>query len=154
MCKTILDEIAGNAILIPIPNSNITDASHSEFKTLELAKLIAGCSEGRLSAVPALIFERSQQKSRDGGPRSPYHFEGSYRIAHDVSGQIVLIDDVVTSGGHIIGACWKLKSHKRMIVLACTFGSTTKEQLNDPISRRSQMLSLEKPAMLFGDGDF
>ena len=144
MCKTILAEINGNATIVPIPNSGITDPRQQGFKTLGLAEDIARHSGGRLTAIPALVFKKQQQKSRDGGPRSPYHFESEYKIARDVSGPIVLVDDVVTGGGHLIGACWKLKNHKRNIVLACTFGCSTKGQLPQPLSVRSQMLCLVK----------
>ncbi len=107
MCKAILAEIQGNATIVPIPNSDVTDPAQGGFKTRKLAEDIARLSGGRLTAVPALVFKRPQQKSRDGGPRSPYHFEGEYRVVKDVTGPIALIDDVVTGGGHIIGACWK-----------------------------------------------
>jgi hypothetical protein len=67
--------------------------------------------------MPALVFAEQQVKSREGGPRDPYHFENVYRIVRDVEAPIVLLDDVCTTGAHMIGACWKLKSPKRNIVL-------------------------------------
>jgi hypothetical protein len=124
--KAISGEIPGNATIVPIPNSHITSTTQDGFKTLDLANEVAKNSGGRVKAVPALVFDKPQQKSRDGGPRSPYHFESAYRIVKDVSGPIILLDDVLTGAGHLIGACWKLKSPRREILLGCTFGSSTK----------------------------
>jgi hypothetical protein len=145
MAKAILANITGPATLVPIPNSHIVDPTTAGFKTLDLARGIAARSEGRLTAVPALVFREPQAKSRGGGgSRRPAHFEAAYRLVEDVSGSIVLIDDVKTTGGHIVGACWKLESPKRSVVLACTYGSTVHEQVPDPLADRIENLPLDR----------
>lgn len=142
MCKSILANITGAATLVPIPNSHVVTADDQNFKTLHLAREIAGHSGSRLVAVPALIFREPQVKSRAGGPRSPYYFKGAYKVCGDVKGQIVLIDDVRTSGAHMIGACWKLNSQHRQVVLGCAFGGSTKERFEQPLEVREETLSL------------
>jgi hypothetical protein len=96
------------ATLIPIPNAHVTSPNSPDFRTLEIAEGIARESDGLLTAVPALVFTEPQIRSRDGGPRSPYHFENVYRVVQSVWGPVVLFDDVCTSGGHLVGALWKL----------------------------------------------
>jgi hypothetical protein len=147
--NAISKEVGEPATIVPIPNSHITDPTQSGFKTLEIANEIAERSKGRFTTTPALVFAEQQQKSREGGPRSPFHFEHAYEVTQQVSGPVILLDDVITGGGHLIGACWKLGSAQCDIILGCTFGMSTKEQLDNPIRRHVQILSLEKPSLLF-----
>jgi hypothetical protein len=142
MAKLIARHLSTNATIVPIPNSHVVDVQSANFRTLDLAKAVAAASKNQLQAVPALVFAEPQEKSRDGGARNPYHFENVYRIVRDVQGPIVLLDDVCTSGAHIIGACWKLTSPKREIVLASAFGRTTSIQLDAPISVREETLNI------------
>lgn len=63
-----------------------------------------------------------------------------YRIVRDVEAPIVLLDDVCTTGAHMIGACWKLKSPKRNIVL----GATASVQLDEPIGIREETIDISR----------
>jgi predicted amidophosphoribosyltransferase len=145
LAKMIKRHVDGPVTLVPIPNSHVTGVAAPDFKTLDLAKSVASASEGQFSVVPALVFKKPQIKSRKGGPRSAVHCEGAYRLASDVKGKIVLLDDVCTSGGHIIGAYRKLQAlPAREIVLACAFGRSTKEQVHTPIGPREEVLDLSR----------
>lgn len=144
MAKAILANLDGSATLVPIPNSTVTSPDASDFKTLQLARDIAANSEGRLKAVPALVFSEPQVSSRRGGSRSATHLETVYRVVADVEGPIVLVDDVKAKSVHLLAACWKLESPKREVVLACTFGNTVHEHLDRPLSNRVEMLSIER----------
>jgi hypothetical protein len=108
LAKMIARQVDGPATLVPIPNAHVTDPAAADFRTLDLARSVAAASGGKLTVVPALVFKEPQQKSRKGGPRSADHFEQAYRQASGVRGPIVLLDDVCTSGGHLIGAYRKL----------------------------------------------
>jgi hypothetical protein len=146
MAKTIVREVDGPATLVPIPNSRVTAANAADFRTLELARLVAAASEGKLTVVPALVFKEPQQKSRTGGPRRADHFEQAYRLATVVRGPIVLIDDVCTSGGHLIGAYRKLRAPPtRDVVLACAWGRSTRERVNTPLGPREEYLDVSDP---------
>jgi hypothetical protein len=144
MAKTIARHLSTNATIVPIPNSHVTDPSDANFRTLDLAKAVAALSGGQFTAAPVLVFSEPQVKSREGGPRSPHHFETVYEIVKDVKGPIVLLDDVCTGGGHLVGAHWKLQSPRRDIVLASAFGRTTHEQLTSPISLRAETLDVRR----------
>jgi hypothetical protein len=144
MAKLIARHVSTKATVVPIPNSHVVDVQSLNFRTLDLAKAVAMASKNQLQAVPALVSSEPQEKSREGGPREPYHFENVYRIVRDVEGPIVLLDDVCTSGAHMIGACWKLASPKRTVVLASAFGRTTSVQFNVPISVREETLNVSR----------
>lgn len=146
LAKMIAREVEGPATLVPIPNSHVTDTNALDFRTLNLARSVAAASGGKLTVVPALVFKAAQQKSRLGGPRRAEHFEEAYRQACAVAGPIVLLDDVCTSGGHLIGAYRKLHAPPtRNVVLACTFGRSTREQVNTPVGIREETLDVRNP---------
>ena len=142
LAKMILLHHDTAATIVPIPNAHVTKTDADNFRTLELANKIAANSGGKFSVVPALVFTEAQQKSREGGPRDPEHFEKAYRVVHPVKGPIILVDDVCTSGGHLIAAHRLLHRDGSPVVLACTFGRTTKEQLKEPIGIRIEQIDL------------
>ena len=89
------------------------------------------------SVEPALVFDKVQQKSREGGPRDPKHFEQAYRVIRDLKGPLILLDDVCTGGGHLIAAHRRLHRPESPVVLACTFCRTTQ-----PAARKSDRNSV------------
>ncbi|MGY3103432.1 phosphoribosylpyrophosphate synthetase [Bradyrhizobium sp. LM3.4] len=138
LARMIARHYPGEASLVPIPNSHVIASTTPGFKTLELAEKIAANGNGKLKVVPTLVFGEVQQKSREGGPRDPKHFESAYRIVRTLSGPVILVDDVCTSGGHLVAAYWRLNKQASPVVLACTFGKTTKAQLKNPIGMRAE----------------
>ena len=146
MAKLIARHVSTKATIVPIPNSHVVDVQSINFRTHELAKAVASASTGQFEAVPVLVFTEPQEKSRGGGSRDPYHFENVYRIVADVKGPIVLLDEVCTSGAHMIGANWRLRSPNRTVVLASAFGRTTGVQLEAPISVREETLDISRLA--------
>lgn len=144
LARMIGRQLEGPATLVPIPNAHVTIAT-PDFRTLELARAVVEHSGGKLKAVAALAFDQPQVRSHEGGPRDPRHFEREYRIVGQVTGPIVLLDDVCTSGGHMIGAHWVLHDPPtRLVVLACSFGRTTREQIIHPVGVREEELSVER----------
>jgi predicted amidophosphoribosyltransferase len=137
LAKLIKRHCPDAANIVPIPNSQVVSATTPGFKTLELARKIAEHSDGKLVAFPALAFREVQKKSRLGGSRDPDHFEEVYKILQRPKGPIILLDDVCTSGSHLIAAHRLLHREDSPVLLACTFGRTTKEQLKNPIGPRS-----------------
>ena len=144
LARMIARHVDTPASLVPIPNSHVTDVGAENFRTLVLAQGIATQSGGKLTAVPALVFKEPQPKSREGGPRSSEHFENAYALVANVRGPIVLLDDVCTGGGHLIGAYRKLNSPLRNVILACAFGRSTKVQAANPIGLREEALDVTK----------
>ncbi|MEH2501489.1 phosphoribosylpyrophosphate synthetase [Bradyrhizobium sp. AZCC 1578] len=147
LAKNILRHHDGEATIVPIPNSHVTSATTPDFKTLDLAREIARKSGGILKVAPALVFREVQKKSREGGPRDPSHFETAYKVVERPKGPIILLDDVCTTGGHLVAAHWLLHRHpSRPVVLACTFGRTTKQQHDEPIGSGQKISTLHGAA--------
>jgi hypothetical protein len=140
LATNIMRHCEGDATIVPIPNSHVVSVDTPNFRTLEIARKIAAFSEGKLKVCPSLVFREPQNKSRDGGPRDASHFEHAYEVLDLPAGPIVLFDDVCTGGGHLIGACRRLHCAESPVVLACTFGRSTKKQLPNPVGLREELL--------------
>jgi hypothetical protein len=132
------------ATIVPIPNSHVIAPNTAGFRTRDLANKIAAESGGRFTVAPALVFHEVQQKSREGGPRNPGHFAEAYRVVRNLRGPIILLDDVCTSGGHLVAAHRVLNRESSPVILATTFGRSTKEQLKEPIGIREEEIDLTK----------
>jgi len=129
MARAILGRTRGPVTLVPIPNSRVTFVDHPDFKTRALADGIVGFGEGRLTCVPHLVFQEEQTSSHSGGgSRDPNYLEEAYRVEDHPKGQIVLVDDVLTTGGHLIAAYWKLCDLGCSIPLSSAWGRTVDVQ--------------------------
>ena len=84
MAKLIARHVSTKATIVPIPNSHVVDVQTFEFPHARPRESCSKINKDQLQAVPALVFTEPQEKSRDGGPRNPYHFENVYRIVRDV----------------------------------------------------------------------
>ena len=62
------------------------------------------------------------------------------RSEEQVEGPIILIDDVLTLGGHLRAACWTLASPWRLVSLACTVA----HHLDKPVSVQQHTLDLAR----------
>lgn len=143
MARHILRHHESAATIVPIPNSHVTSPSSQDFRTLDLARKIAEYCNGQISVEPAIVFSQVQDKARNGGSRHPDYLEDAYDIVRPVSGPIILVDDVCTSGGHIIAAYRRLNQLKSPVVLACTFGRTTHVQRENPVGLKVEELDID-----------
>lgn len=142
LATNILRHCDGPTTIVPIPNSHVVATTTLGFKTLKLANAIAEHGRGQLKISPALVFAAPQKKSHEGGPREASHFEKVYVLTAPVEGSIVLLDDVCTGGGHLIAAYRRLNSQESPVVLACTFGRSTKEQIVNPVGVKLEHLDV------------
>ena len=144
MAKYLKEAFPEKTTLVPIPNSNVTRIEGPDFKTLKLAAAIAVSAGSNYDVCPALVFKEQQVSSRKGGPRNPFHCEQAYKYANNPFRKVVLIDDVLTSGSHLIGATWKLKAKGIEVVGALTFGKSTGNQIEPVFAMHEGMLTLSK----------
>ena len=99
------------------------------FAPLSWPRLSRRIAEERSKSLRHL-FLPSRRRAREKEGRNKHYFERAYRVVREVSGPIVLLDDVCTSGAHMIAAHWVLHAPpRRTVALACTFGRSTREQL-------------------------
>jgi hypothetical protein len=60
------------------------------------------------------------------------------------AGQIVLIDDIMTSGGHFIAASWELDDHARVAEFALACGRSLDAQIDDPFAVAPEDLDVSR----------
>jgi len=88
------------ATIVPVPSSQ-TVAPGGDFTGARLARAIEG-RRAALVAAPALYFDAPQPKAHDGGGERRWNMILPHlRGGASLSGPIVLIDDVMTLGGHL-----------------------------------------------------
>lgn len=91
--------------IVPVPNSGAT-ANNRSFRTMELAQKIAALAPGKLRALPALRWRRPLVPAHRGGPRNPNALLENLALIRKPDSPVVLFDDVMTSGGHMV-ACYR-----------------------------------------------
>jgi hypothetical protein len=97
------------ASVVPIPSSSHVDPS-AMFTGRRLAEAIQARHAAFVS-TPILFFDQALQKSAGGGTRNAHAIQAHLRIVQGVAPcNVVLLDDVCTSGGHLKAAARFLAS--------------------------------------------
>ena len=122
-------------ILIPIPSSKTIVTSPEDFRTFKIAQEIAA-RVPNATATSLLRFVEPRPSSReDGGSRDPEVLYANLTLTGTIPpGQIILIDDIMTSGGHFTAASWKLDDHGRAAHFALACGRSLDAQIDDPFA--------------------
>ena len=125
---------AAPRILVPIPSSKTVAQSPPDFQTARIARAIAAQCNPRPIVAPILRFRRPIPSASDeGGSRDPkILYPELVLTAKAPAGTYILVDDVLTKGGHLIAAAWKLADVGMRADLAVCCGCTTHERFNDP----------------------
>ena len=132
--KTI-QAILGNqtAVLVPIPNGATIVQSSADFRTALIAEAIAERLPNSIAA-PLLRWRAPRPKSTDVASREAAMLYPELAwIAKLPIGNVVLIDDVYTTGGHATAAAWRVEDcdQKASILISC--GRTFHHQIDDPL---------------------
>jgi hypothetical protein len=132
-------------ILIPVPSSKTIVSSSEEFRTMKLAQAVAARVQGA-TAISALRFIEARPSSREeGGSRDPAVLYPNLTIARALpEGQIILIDDIMTSGGHFIASSWRLADRGRVPVLGLACGRSLETQIDNPFSVAPENLDISR----------
>src|SRR4051794_20688805 len=120
----------GPKIIVPVPSSKSIPLCLPTFRTALIADRIAKLSN-QTQAVPVLRFGAERPSSREeGGSRDPHVLHGEMVLTHVLpAGEIILLDDVVTSGGHLKASAWTVEDQQRAVRYALTCGRTMDAQL-------------------------
>ena len=130
----------GQVVLVPVPNSECT-GSVTRSRTAALAVALKDRSE-QVHAVDDFVrWDRVMPSaSQDGGPRHPAvlypHLRVRGRPTIQTRYRHVLIDDVLTSGGHLRAVAAFLRSRGAKVVLAICGARTDSVPQADPFLRR------------------
>jgi hypothetical protein len=115
-----------DARLIPIPASKHVVLG-ADFTGARLAAAIQA-HKPRFRALPVMTFDDEQPSTRNGGSRKAHEILPHLRCAEVGEGPpIVLIDDVMTGGGHLRAGARKLLEQGIEVADACVVGRTVWE---------------------------
>lgn len=128
LASKITDAGYVNASVVPLPASSHVDPI-AMFTGRRIAEAIQQKNSAFVSA-PILYFDRPLAKSAGGGgTRNAYAIQGHLRLAVSQTPQnIVLLDDVCSTGGHLKAAARFLRKHGVEIRDAFVIGRTVWEK--------------------------
>lgn len=113
------------AILVPIPSSSQT-AFDDDTAPSRLAHAIQQHGRGQLFVARVLRFLEPRIPARLGGTRNPQVLQANMEVRHGSFDAlpIVLVDDVVTSGGHMLAAARCLQARGCTVSFGLSGAST------------------------------
>lgn len=114
----------GPLALVPIPNSNCTLNVSGSPRTLKLAAALADRLPNAIVADVLRWSERRPPAHVVGGTRDPKQLFERLRLRTGLSPdrRIVIVDDVLASGGHVLATAAFLESHGGTIACATCAG--------------------------------
>jgi hypothetical protein len=119
-----INGLAAPTILVPVPSSDCTIGGVKTPSTTLLAQAVAAQTRNA-SVADSLRWRRERKPSHLGGTREPHTlFRELFIVSTPPQGTLILIDDVVTTGGHILAAAAKLATVQRPCSLAICVGRT------------------------------
>ncbi len=134
----------GKVILVPVPSSSQVRFGQMTPPVRMATKLSAVAPDVAIVGN-YLRHETKQPKSHtEGGSRDPSTIEAAL-VCHvtDASLPIVLIDDVVTSGGHLIAAARTLRQNGAKVEHALVAGRAKREAVTDPFKPEPEDLEAD-----------
>jgi hypothetical protein len=131
-------------VIVPVPSSKTTLGSDATFRTAIIAqKLAAACPN--TTSFPELRFEEEQLNCREeGGPREAAVLYPLLRCKPLPSGHIVLLDDVLTGGGHLTAAAWIIEDQGRTVAKAICCGRSLEAKLDDPFTVPPESIDISR----------
>ncbi|MBC4018805.1 hypothetical protein H7965_26470 [Siccirubricoccus deserti] len=127
--------------LVPVPNSGAIVSEPAEsFRTLEMAYAVAAAATAagiQASAHARLRWaEQMVKASKGGGPRNPHTLLDKLRFCDPPlpEGTVVLIDDVITLGGHMMACVEALAGEGRRPARGVVAGRTVHDALDHPFA--------------------
>jgi hypothetical protein len=128
--------------VIPVPSSAHTNPVE-EFTGRRISEAVQAAHPPFVS-TPALYFDQAMPPARGGGSRNPNAILPHLRLAGlPPVGPVVLLDDVCTSGGHLIASARFLRQHGIEVEDAFVIGRTRWERPESMWSVATEQLTTQ-----------
>ena len=135
------EDIRNPSLLVPVPNSaSVVNAGSP--RTTGLARAIAKKLTSASQVADVLRFkEKMPSANQQGGPRDPEELYRRLVVTGDIQNSpYALVDDVLTSGGHLKACAAQLRRAGAKVSMAFCAGRASNEQPNDPFAVVVKML--------------
>ncbi len=149
LSKIAKDNFLDGVTIVPIPSSVTTKVTCEQFRTFEIGNRLAETCGLNYDCKPMLLFKEPTQSSRKGGSRSPYEIETNLIVNGFTSKNIVLFDDVITLGGHLKAAHWKLTDAGMNVIGAITFAKTVINNELSPFGPHKETVDVTRQPALW-----
>jgi predicted amidophosphoribosyltransferase len=127
----------GPFLVVPVPDSRCVADSTTRPRTRKLAKAICDALKDGSVVLDCLRWKKNLgSASEDGGPREVGILYRNLVVIGDIAKEadkdlgVLLVDDVMTSGGHLRACAAKLKSTKLNVEIVMCGGKTVYDQAN------------------------
>jgi len=120
------------SLLVPVPNSDCTTKNRKLPRTLRLAEAIASRVK-RMKVWDGLRWKIEMTPSSKGGTRDPQILYDNLVVTEKLPvGRVILVDDVRTTGAHLIASAARIKTKGGTCRLALCAGRTVLAQEENP----------------------
>jgi predicted amidophosphoribosyltransferase len=150
--KKLTEHIQGQISIVPIPNSNMAVGATGSFRILELAKALAEGYGNDATVVPAIRWDKAREKAHKSSEfRSPDLFQPHMRLVDKPNRQVVLFDDVQTSGSQMVASARLLSEAGFEPVFGLVAARATKTQFEKMIDWKVEDLQIDRDEIDWDD---
>jgi predicted amidophosphoribosyltransferase len=133
MAAAYLQDHTTKVVLTPIPNSHCTQANGEIPRTTGIAAAVA--TRLGIEVLDCLRWKEGMLPSSHGGTRNPQElYDNLVDIQEPAKSKIILIDDVHTTGSHLVAAKAYLRAKKATCVMAVCAGRTVWAPQENPFA--------------------
>jgi predicted amidophosphoribosyltransferase len=145
-------KLKGPFLVVPVPNSDTLLSSTKKPRTGRLAKAICDVLNDGSTVLDCLrVKQNLGSASEDGGPRAANVLYENLALVKDAikgadkDANVLLVDDVTTSGGHLRACAAKLEAGGLEVSLVFCAGKTVYDQGNPAFHTYEDKLEKFKP---------
>lgn len=141
------EPVDGPIVLVPVPGSKVDVAFAGMPRTAQLAQAIAAqLNDGTIVKDVLRWLEPMPSANEEGGTRDPAELFNNLVLIENVDGdRVVLVDDVLTSGGHLQACAARLREGGAAVLMAAVAGRADEHQVDDPFAVRIEDINDYEP---------